>query len=115
MKKLLCLTLVFVMIFTSTCYVFAAEQTHVVGQMSLEDKIEAAKALEYAELHKQLEAQDALELMDLFIGELEPIIETEVRIANGMADSSLYSTNDFRLNYPESFLHGGKHFRCYFL
>ena len=105
MKKILCTILCLTLVLTSTCFVFASDSETMYGTLDIERQIEAAKATEYAELHRQLEAQGALELMDMFVAELDKIIENEVLMTNGI-DTSVYSTNDYRLNYPDGGLLG---------
>lgn len=102
MKKILSLVLVITMLFASSTLGFASEKVNQVSETNIENQIQLAKTQEYERLYKQLREQGALELMDLFMEELDPIIEAEVRMANSnkVEMEMVGNANKITLNYP---------------
>lgn len=95
MKRFISLTLMVAIFFASSSFSFAYEKPSEHKAINIEKQIALAKEKEYTELYKQLEEQNALNLIDQFIEALDPIIENEIMLENDCAVTPYSTTKTY--------------------
>lgn len=97
-RRMICFMMVVVLLFTFATPAFALD-SGINNEVAMQNEIEERKAIAYADLHRQLAQQDALDMFEIFQQYLDAEIEAEVRAQYGIPGDAEVNSGNFVFTY----------------